>query len=222
MELGPLAQLRAGRLPLRLTQLYVGLVMYGASLGLMVRGDLGLAPWDVLHSGVIRHVPITLGQAVVVFSFVVLVFWIPLKEMPGIGTLSNALVVGFSADATLALLDRPDAMVSRIGLMLGGVLLCGLATAVYVGAQLGRGPRDGLMTGLHRRTGLSLRLVRTALEVAVVLIGLAMGGVLGIGTLVFAFTIGPIAQWLIPYFLIDLGPADDPPPVRLRSGHEQP
>ena len=222
MELGPVAQLRAGRLPLRLTQLYVGLVMYGASLGLMVRGDLGLAPWDVLHSGFIRHVPITLGQAVILFSFVVLIFWIPLKEMPGIGTISNALVVGFSADATLALLDRPDAMVPRVALMLGGVVLCGLATAVYVGAQLGRGPRDGLMTGLHRRTGLSLRLVRTAIEVAVVLIGLAMGGVLGIGTLVFAFTIGPIAQWLIPYFLIDLSPADDSPPGRLRSGHEQP
>lgn len=222
MELGPVAQLRAGRLPLRLTQLYVGLVMYGASLALMVRGDLGLAPWDVLHSGVIRHLPITLGQAVVVFSFVVLIFWIPLREMPGIGTISNALVVGFSADATLALLDRPDALVPRVSLMLGGVVLCGLATAVYVGAQLGRGPRDGLMTGLHRRTGWSLRLVRTGLEVAVVLIGLAMGGVLGIGTLVFAFAIGPIAQWLIPYFLIDLKPADDAPLGPLRSPHEQP
>ncbi len=226
LDLGPIAQLRAGRLPLRLVQLYVGLVAYGVSLGLMVRGDLGLAPWDVLHSGFIEHVPITLGQAVILFSFVVLVLWIPLSEKPGIGTISNAFVVGLSADATLALLDRPDAMVPRIALMLGGVLLCGLATAVYVGAQLGRGPRDGLMTGLHRRTGLSLRLVRTGLEVAVVLIGLAMGGVLGIGTLVFAFGIGPIAQWLIPYFLIDLGPvsrpADDAPSGRLRSGHEQP
>jgi uncharacterized membrane protein YczE len=222
MELGPVAQLRAGRLPLRLTQLYVGLVMYGVSLALMVRGDIGLAPWDVLHSGVTRHLPITLGQAVVLFSFVVLVLWIPLRERPGIGTISNALVVGFSADGTLALMDRPDAMVWRVALMIGGVLLCGLATAVYVGAQLGRGPRDGLMTGLHRTTGLSLRLVRTGLEVAVVLIGLALGGVLGIGTLVYAFTIGPIAQALMPYFLIDLGPADGPPPGRLRSRHEQP
>ena len=127
----------------------------------MVRGDLGLAPWDVLHSGVIRHVPITLGQAVVVFSFVVLVLWIPLKEMPGIGTISNALVVGLQRRRHPGLLDRPDAMAPRVALMVGGVLLCGLATAVYVGAQLGRGPRDGLMTGLHRRTGLSLRLVRT-------------------------------------------------------------
>jgi uncharacterized membrane protein YczE len=211
VDLGPVAQLRAGRLVLRLTQLYVGLVMYGASLGLMVRGDLGLAPWDVLHSGVIRHLPITLGQAVVLFSFVVLLFWIPLREKPGIGTISNALVVGFSADATLALLHRPDAIAGRVALMLGGVLLCALATAVYVGAQLGRGPRDGLMTGLHRRTGLSLRLVRTGLEVAVVLIGLALGGVLGIGTLVYAFGIGPLAQALMPYFLVELRPGDVPP-----------
>lgn len=211
VDLGPVAQLRAGRLGLRLTQLYVGLVAYGASLGLMVRGDLGLAPWDVLHSGVIRHVPMTLGQAVVLFSFVVLLFWIPLREKPGIGTISNAVVVGLSADATLALLDRPDVMAARVALMLGGVLLCGLATAVYVGAQLGRGPRDGLMTGLHRRTGLSLRLVRTGLEVTVVLLGLALGGVLGVGTLVYAFTIGPIAQALMPYFLVELRPGDVPP-----------
>src|SRR6476620_3434816 len=106
-DLGPIAQLRAGRLGRRLPQLYVGLVLYGVSLAMMVRADLGLAPWDVLHSGLIRHVPITLGQAVVVMSFVVLVAWIPLRETPGLGTISNALVVGFSADGTLALLDRP-------------------------------------------------------------------------------------------------------------------
>lgn len=225
VDLGPVAQLRAGRLAQRLVRLFVGLVMYGVSLALMVRGDLGLAPWDVLHSGFIQHVPMTIGQAVILFSFVVLLLWIPLREKPGIGTLSNALLVGFSADATLVLLDRPDAMVPRVALMLGGVLLCGLATAVYVGAQLGRGPRDGLMTGLHRRTGLSLRLVRTGIEVAVVLLGLAMGGVLGVGTLVYAFGIGPITQALMPWFLVDLaprvGPGDGPPPGRLRSPHEQ-
>ena len=152
-DLGPIAQLRAGRLTRRLVQLYAGLVLYGMTLAMMVRGDLGLAPWDVLHSGLIRHVPITLGQAVVVMSFVVLVLWMPLREMPGLGTISNALVVGFWPDATLALLDRPDALALRIALMVGGVLLCGLATALYIGAQLGRGPRDGLMTGLdpHHR-----------------------------------------------------------------------
>lgn len=203
-DLGPVAQLRAGRLPRRLVQLYVGLWLYGVSLALMVLGDIGLAPWDVLHSGFIRHVPITLGQAVVLFSFVVLVLWIPLREKPGLGTLSNAIVVGLSADVTLAMFDAPDNLVARIALMAGGILLCGLATALYIGAQLGRGPRDGLMTGLTRRTGLSIRLVRTGIEVAVVAIGLVLGGTLGIGTVVFALTIGPITQWMMPWFLVDL------------------
>ncbi|MBM0127686.1 membrane protein YczE [Pimelobacter simplex] len=203
-DLGPVAQLRAGRLPRRLVQLYVGLWLYGVSLALMVLGDIGLAPWDVLHSGFVRHVPITLGQAVVLFSFVVLVLWIPLREKPGLGTISNAIVVGLSADATLAMFDAPDGLAARIALMVGGIVLCGLATALYIGAQLGRGPRDGLMTGLHRRTGLSIRLVRTGLEVAVVAIGLVLGGTLGLGTVVFALTIGPITQWMMPWFLVDL------------------
>jgi uncharacterized membrane protein YczE len=204
-DLGPVAQLRAGRLGRRLPQLYVGLVLYGVSLAMMVRGDLGLAPWDVLHSGLIRHVPVTLGQAVVVMSFVVLVLWIPLRETPGLGTISNALVVGFSADATLALLDRPDGLAFRGGLMVGGVLLCGLASAMYIGAQLGRGPRDGLMTGLHRRTGLSLRLVRTGIEVVVVLVGLTLGGVLGLGTVLYALAIGPLTQLWLPAWTVELG-----------------
>lgn len=203
-DLGPFAQLRAGRLGRRLPQLYVGLVAYGVSLALMVRGHLGLAPWDVLHSGLTRHLPITLGQAVVVMSFVVLLLWIPLREMPGLGTISNALIVGLSADATLALLAAPDAMAARVALMLGGILLCGLASALYIGAQLGRGPRDGLMTGLSRRTGHSLRLVRTLLEVTVVVIGLLLGGVLGLGTVLYALAIGPLTQLWLPTFTIGL------------------
>lgn len=216
-DLGPIAQLRAGRLPRRLVQLYVGLWLYGVSLALMVLGAIGLAPWDVLHSGVTKHVPITLGQAVIVFSFVVLLLWIPLREKPGLGTVSNALVVGVAADATLAMFDAPDALLARIPLMVGGIVLCGFATALYIGAQLGRGPRDGLMTGLARRTGLSIRLVRTGIEVTVVLIGLALGGTLGIGTIAYALTIGPIAQWMMPWFLVDLAPrAAAAPDVTLR------
>lgn len=207
-DLGPLAQLRAGRLPRRLTQLYAGLVLYGASLALMVRGDLGLAPWDVLHSGFIRHVPISLGQAVVLFSFVVLLLWIPLREVPGLGTISNAIVVGLAADATLALLERPDAPAVRIGLMVAGVVLNGLATAMYIGAQFGRGPRDGLMTGLARRTGGSLRLIRTWLEVSVVVIGLLLGGALGVGTVLYAVLIGPLAQAMLPTWVVDLAPPE--------------
>ena len=205
-DLGPIAQLRAGRLARRLPQLYLGLMAYGVSLGMMVRGDLGLAPWDVLHSGLIRHVPITLGQAVVVMSFVILVLWIPLREKLGLGTISNALVVGFAADATLALLDRPDDLLLRTALMIGGIVLCGLATAMYIGAQLGRGPRDGLMTGLARRTGYSLRLVRTGIEVAVVVIGLLLGGVLGLGTVLYALAIGPLTQLWLPAWTVPVRP----------------
>ena len=186
VDLGPVAQLRAGRLGRRLPQLLIGLALYGASLAMMVRGTLGLAPWDVLHSGFIRHVPITLGQAVVLFSFVVLLLWIPLREKPGIGTIANAIIVGLAADAALAVLVEPDALWLRLVLLLAGVVLNALATALYIGSQFGRGPRDGLMTGLARRTGLSLRLVRTVLEVTVVGIGLLLGGVLGLGTVLYA------------------------------------
>ena len=203
-DLGPLAQLRAGRLPRRLAQLLLGLVLYGASLAMMVRGDLGLAPWDVLHSGVTRHLPLTLGQAVVAMSFVVLLAWIPLREKPGVATIANAVLVGLSADATLALLDRPGGVLARAALTGGGVLLCGVASAMYIGAQLGRGPRDGLMTGLARRTGLSLRLVRTGLEVGVVLLGLLLGGVLGAGTVLYALSIGPLTQRWLPAWTVAL------------------
>jgi uncharacterized membrane protein YczE len=209
VDLGPVAQLRAGRLPRRLVQLYAGLVLFGASLALMVRGELGLAPWDVLHSGFIRHVPITLGQAVILFSVLVLLAWIPLREVPGLGTVSNALVVGLAADATLALLDTPGAMAARVGLMVVGIVLNGLATAMYIGAQLGRGPRDGLMTGLARVTGRSLRLVRTGLEVGVVLIGLLLGGALGVGTVLYAVLIGPLAQAMLPAWVVEVDGSSD-------------
>jgi uncharacterized membrane protein YczE len=203
-DLGPVAQLRAGRLGRRLSQLTVGLVLYGVSLALMVRGALGLAPWDVLHSGLIGFVPVTLGQMVVLMSFVVLLAWIPLRETPGVGTIANAFLVGLSADATLALLDAPDAIWLRLVTTTVGVLLCGLATALYIGSQLGRGPRDGLMTGLARRTGWSLRLVRTLLEVGVVVLGLVLGGAVGMGTILFAVGIGPVTQALLPFFVVEL------------------
>ena len=217
VDLGPIAQLRAGSLGRRLPQLVVGLVLYGVSLALMVRGALGLAPWDVLHSGFIRHAPFTLGQSVVLISFVVLLLWIPLRERPGIGTIANALVVGVAADAALAVLVEPDALWLRTVLLVGGVVLNALATALYIGSQFGRGPRDGLMTGLARRTGLSLRLVRTVLEVAVVLIGLLLGGVLGLGTVLYALVIGPLAQQMLPTFTVDLTAAPVSAPAGVAS-----
>jgi uncharacterized membrane protein YczE len=203
-DLGPVAQLRAGRLGRRLPQLYAGLVLYGVSLAMMVRGDLGLAPWDVLHSGLAGMLPLTLGQVLIVVSFLVLLLWIPLREVPGLGTISNAVVVGVAADAALAVLTVPDALWLRVVLMVGGVALNAVATALYIGSQLGRGPRDGLMTGLHRRTGRSLRLVRTGLEVAVVVLGLVLGGVAGIGTVLYALAIGPLAQLVLPWVTVEL------------------
>lgn len=219
-DLGPVAQLRAGRLARRLPQLYVGLALYGVSLALMVRGHLGLAPWDVLHQGLTRYLPLTLGQVLIVVSFVVLLLWIPLREVPGLGTISNAIVIGLAADATLAVLVEPEALWLRTVLMVSGVVLNGLATALYIGSQFGRGPRDGLMTGLHRRTGRSLRLVRTGLEVTVVALGLLLGGVAGVGTVLYALAIGPLAQHLLPFCTVALPGADpslvvaDIPPTR--------
>lgn len=203
-DLGPLAQLRAGRLALRLPLLVAGLYLYGASLAMMVRGSLGVAPWDVLHVGVARFVPLTLGQTVIAMSFVVLVLWIPLGERPGLGTLANSFLVGLSTDLTLGLLAAPDAWWARVTLLVGGVVLNAVATGLYIGSQLGRGPRDGLMTGLVRRTGLSLRVVRTSIEVGVVAIGWLLGGTLGAGTVLYALAIGPLVQVLLPRMTVRL------------------
>lgn len=201
-DLGPVAQLRVGRLGRRVPQLLLGLVLYGVSLALMLRSGLGLAPWDVFHQGLTRHVPLTIGQAIVVVSFVLLLLWIPLREKPGVGTIGNAVLVGVSVDATLAVVDAPEALPWRIAFLLLGVVGNGLATAMYIGAQLGRGPRDGLMTGLSRRTGRSLRLVRTLLEVSVVVLGVVLGGTLGVGTVLYALAIGPLTQLMLPTWLV--------------------
>jgi uncharacterized membrane protein YczE len=203
-RLGPVAQLRAGRLVRRLTQLLLGLALYGLTLGMLIRATLGNAPWDVLHQGLALHLPISIGTAVILMSLVVLVLWIPLRELPGLGTVLNSVLVGLTADLTLSLLDAPDVLWQRVGLMVGGVVLNALATALYIGSQFGPGPRDGLMTGLHRRTGVSIRLVRTGLEVFVVIIGWLLGGVVGIGTVLYAVAIGPLVQLMLPRFIVEL------------------
>ena len=201
-NLGPLSQLRTGRLPRRLVQLVLGLILFGVSIGLMVRGHLGLAPWDVLHSGLVHWLPITFGQVIVLASFVVLLFWLPLGERPGIGTLANAVVIGLVTDLTLAVVPDVPGLAAQGALLVAGVVLNGLSGAIYIGAQLGRGPRDGLMTGLARRTGRSLRLVRTLLEVVVLAIGLALGGSAGVGTVLFALLIGPLTQFFLPWVAV--------------------
>jgi uncharacterized membrane protein YczE len=184
----------------RLPQLLVGLVLYGISGALLVRGRLGLDPWDVLHQGISRHIGLAIGTVVIVVGAAVLLLWIPLRQWPGIGTLCNAVLIGVAMNGALDVLPHVSAMPWRIADMAGGVLMCGVATGMYIGANLGPGPRDGLMTGLARRTGRSIRLVRTALEVTVLATGWALGGTVGIGTVVFAVSIGPLAQVFLPLF----------------------
>ncbi|MCW2757481.1 MAG: hypothetical protein JWO46_1227 [Nocardioidaceae bacterium] len=204
VRLGPVAQMRAGRLGRRLPQLYVGLVLYGVSIAMMVRAGLGNAPWDVLHQGLARRLPISLGTALVITSVVVLLLWIPLREVPGLGTVSNTLVIGPVADLALAVLDQPQPMWVRVLLMVSGVVLNAVATGLYLGSGFGAGPRDGLMTGLHRRTGLSVRLVRTCLEISVVVVGWLLGGTVGVGTVCYALAIGPLSQVMIRLMTVRL------------------
>jgi uncharacterized membrane protein YczE len=210
VRLSPVAQLRAGRLGRRLVQLYAGLVLYGITLAMMIRAHLGNAPWDVLHQGLADHLPISIGTAVIGVSLLVLVLWVPLGEVPGVGTLSNAIVIGLAADLGLSLLHEPGPLWARGALMAGGILGNALATVLYIGAQLGPGPRDGLMTGLHRRTAWPIGAVRTGLEVSVVVVGFVLGGVLGVGTVLYALAIGPLVQLLLPRFVVDLPRARTP------------
>src|SRR4051812_24213743 len=181
LPLSPTAQLRAPRLPHRLVQLVAGLVLYGASMAMLVRAGLGLDPWDVLHYGIARFLPVSFGTVVIITGAVVLLLWIPLRQAPGLGTVANAILIGVATDATLAVLDDPRSLAARAALLVLGVVLNGVAGALYIGAQLGPGPRDGLMTGLVRRTGLPVRVVRTALEVTVLAVGWLLGGTVGIG-----------------------------------------
>lgn len=203
-RLTPLEQLRAGRLPLRLVQLMVGLTLFGLSMAMLIRAGLGMLPWDVLHYGVANHIPLSFGTVVVLVSFVVLLFWIPLREMPGLGTIANAVWIGIVADVALALLPAPSALAWQVVMMLAAIVLNGLSTAMYIGAQLGPGTRDGLMTGLARRLPVSLRLIRTGIEVVVVLVGWLLGGVVGVGTVLFALAIGPLTQFFLPLVVVRL------------------
>jgi uncharacterized membrane protein YczE len=206
-EPGPLDQLRAGRLTRRLPQLYAGLVLYGLTSASLIRAGLGNAPWDVLHQGIAAHLGISIGTVTIAVSVLVLLAWIPLREKPGLGTLSNAAIVGLAQNLGLAIVPAPHAMAGRIALMTAGIAANAVATAMYIGARFGPGPRDGLMTGLHRRTGRPIWLVRTLLEVSVVAAGFLLGGDLGVGTLLYAVAIGPLVQRLLPLFTVSIGPA---------------
>ncbi|MCS0604463.1 hypothetical protein NX794_25090 [Streptomyces sp. LP11] len=191
----------------RLIQLYAGLVLYGASSALLVRAGLGTEPWNVLHQGLARRTGLTIGTVSILVGAAVLLLWIPLRQRPGLGTVSNVFVLGLAMDGTLALVPDVRSLAVRVPLLAAGIVLNGAATGLYIAASFGPGPRDGLMTGLHRRTGRSIRLTRTVVEVAVVVTGFLLGGTVGIGTVLYAVSIGPLAQRFLRVFAVPAAPA---------------
>ncbi|WP_299033157.1 YitT family protein [uncultured Pseudokineococcus sp.] len=215
----------AWSLPHRLARLVVGQLLFGLALAMILRAGLGASPWDVLHQGVVRQSGLGFGLVVLLSGLVVLLLWVPLRVRPGIGTLGNVVLVALSIEVGLRLLPAAASWPLAVLLLVGGVLLNGAATALYVGAALGPGPRDGLMTGLSARTGLPVGPVRAAIEVSVVAGGWALGGTVGVGTLVYALGIGPVVGLLLPRLAMPgagaavgarrrpAAPGADPPPV---------
>ncbi|AEV82687.1 membrane protein [Actinoplanes sp. SE50] len=183
----------------RVPQLLLGLFLYGASMALMIRSGLGLNPWDVFHQGLSERTGIEFGWIVLLVGIPVLLLWIPLRQRPGVGTIANVLLVGFSADAVLAVLPPGSGLPARIGLLVAGIVLNGVATGLYIGSRMGPGPRDGLMTGLARRfPRLSLRVIRTSIELLVLGAGFLLGGTVGVGTVAYALAIGPLVHLFLP------------------------
>ncbi|WP_394248304.1 membrane protein YczE [Arthrobacter pityocampae] len=181
-------------------QLLLGLFLYGFSLAMMIRATLGVSPWDVLGQGGSLRTGIPFGTMTIIIGVIVLLLWIPLRQRPGIGTVLNVLLVGPSAEIGLALIGEPSQLWARILLFTGGLVLLAVASGLYIGARLGPGPRDGLMTGLHTRFGLPIWLVRTAIEGTVLLLGWSLGGSVGAGTVAFALLIGPMINIALPVF----------------------
>ena len=196
----------------RLVQLYVGLALYGFSMALMIRANLGLDPWDAFHQGIASHVPWTFGTVTIVVGAAVLLLWIPLRQRPGLGTISNVVVIGLSVDAGLRALPIISWTPGRWTFMVAAIVLNGIAGGLYIGAGLGPGPRDGLMTGLVLRTGGSIRVVRTGIELSVLAIGWLLGGTVGIGTALYAVGIGPIVHLTLPLLTVR-GPAPEAAPA---------
>jgi len=197
-------RLHGRRIPRRSAQLLIGLFLYGIGIAFMVRGEIGAAPWDVLSQGIANHVPLSFGVITILTSIVVLLLWLPLRQRYGIGTVLNALLVGPSADVGLLLIPTGQPLWLRIGFFIIGLLVLAAATGLYIGAHFGPGPRDGLMTGLHKRTDWPIWMVRTGLEIVVVAIGWLLGGNVGIGTLAFALLVGPLCQYFLRIFSIRL------------------
>src|SRR4051812_29162420 len=201
----------------RLIQLYGGLILYGASMALQIRAGLGLDPWDVFHQGVGERTGLSFGTVVIVVGGVVLLAWIPLRQRPGFGTVSNVIVIGLAVDAALARVPDAGSLPVGAAMLVAGVGLNGLAGAAYIGAGLGAGPRDGLMTGMVRRTGRSVRVVRTTIELTVLAAGAALGGTVGVGTVVYALGIGPIVHALLPRLTVRPREPRAPAPAALAT-----
>ena len=196
------------RLARRISQLIIGLVLFGVGIGLMLQSGLGVPPWDVLHQGLARQFGLTVGIWSIIVSAAVLLLWLPMRQPYGLGTLLNALIIGVVIDLT-GLFIPPATITGVAGVMLlAGVLLIGIASGLYIGANLGPGPRDGLMTGIARR-GPSIRLTRALIEIAVLTIGWILGGTFGLGTIVFALAIGPLVQFFLPRWDISPHPVPD-------------
>jgi uncharacterized membrane protein YczE len=182
----------------RVPRLIAGLVLCGLGIAFMVAADLGLAPWSVLDQGISEHTGIPIGTVSIIVGALVLAAWIPLRERPGLGTVLNVLLIGTTIDVALLVLDTPSSLAGRLAYLAVGVFLWGPGTGLYIGAGLGPGPRDGLMTGLSARGVGSIRLVRTGIEITALAVGMALGGSVGLGTLAFALTIGPNVQLFLP------------------------
>lgn len=186
----------------RIIHLVIGLVLFGLGIGLMLQSGLGVPPWDVLHQGLAERFGLTVGIWSIVVSVVVLVGWLPLREQYGVGTLLNAVIIGVVIDLSTLVLPQPESLAWRAAVLAGGILLIGFASGLYIGANLGPGPRDGLMTGIAR-LGPSIRVTRTLIEVVVLAAGWLLGGTFGVGTVAFAVCIGPIVQYFLPRLRID-------------------
>jgi len=188
----------------RLTRCVFGLTLFGTGIGMQKAGNLGLPPWDVFHDGVSKIINVPFGRTIVITSVFVMLLWIPLRQAPGLATILNAVEVGVTADIFLSIVPQADAMPLRIFLMLGGIVVTGIGSGFYIGAGLGPGPRDGLMVGLAKR-GINIGRARTGVEIAVLVIGMLLGGSIGIGTVAFAVLIGPIVAKTLP--LLQIRPA---------------
>ncbi len=184
----------------RLPKLLVGLVVFGIGIALMAAAGQGLGPWEVFHQGIARKTGLELGTVSILVGVPVLVMWLPLREQPGIGTVLNIVVIGVATNLALNVLAKPVDLAPQLAMMAAGVVTIGIASGLYLATDLGAGPRDGLMTGVHHRFGWSIRRARTALELIVLVAGFLMGGTVGLGTVVFALGIGPIVQWALGVF----------------------